>query len=208
MSREYITLQGAIADLTGGLMSFAQRVDGAYTPEEMMKCQAFIVFTHAEVENYLEKIARRIMSEAKSRWDTNPVPDRVIATLLAFRRKEVIGPPESIKSPNNRSCIKKIVEEAIKLHDEAITDNNGIKERNVGLLLLPLGVLAHDVEENLLIQLTNIGSKRGELVHRQSRLSLPLMRDPFADEKQDVDNLIAELGVLDAHLETLGLLAP
>lgn len=66
-SREFAELDAAVGDLKVGLMGYSQRVDGAYTKEELMKCQAFIVFSHAEVENYLEKVARRIMREAESR---------------------------------------------------------------------------------------------------------------------------------------------
>lgn len=188
-------------------MGFAQRTDGAYTQEELLKCQAFIVFSHAEVQNYLEKIARRIMSEAKTRWETSFVPDRVVSTLLAYRRKELSFPPAEIKNPNKRSSIRAMVDESISIQDEIISENNGIKELNLSNLLCPLGVLQEDVEEALLIQLTNIGSKRGDLVHKQSKVSLPKIRDPFADEKQDIDDLIAELGKLDDRLEILNLLS-
>lgn len=207
-SREYVGLASAVADLSAGLLGFAQRTDGAYTAEELLKCQAFIVFSHSEVENYLEKVARRIMSEAKTRWESTLFPDRVVATLLAFRRKDVTTPPVQIKTPSKRSDISIIVGESIALQEEIISENNGIKEFNISNLLCPLGVMKDDFEEALLIQLTNIGSKRGDLVHTQSKVSLPKIRDPFADEKHDIDDLVAELAKLDARLESLGLLSP
>ena len=55
--------------------------------------------------------------------------------------------------------------------------------------------------------LTNIGSRRGDFVHKQSKVSLPKIRDPFSDEKKDIDDLIAELGRFDAKLESLDLLS-
>lgn len=206
-SPEYSNLKMAIAELETGLMGFSSRADGAYTSEELLKCQAFVVFSHAEIENYLEKIARRIMHEAKTRWETTFIPDRVIATLLAYRRKEVIGPPLEFKNSTGKANIKEIVKTSLKLQDEAISGNNGIKMANLSELLCPLGVLQDDVDEVLLIQLTNIGSKRGDFVHKQSKVSLPKIRDPFSDEQQDIHHLIEELGKFDAKLEALGLLS-
>lgn len=205
-SSEYIELNSAVDDLKAALMGFSQRVDGDYTKEERLKCLAFVVFAHAEVERYLEKAARRIMREAKDRWEATKVPDRVIATLLAFRRQELTGPPQDIKRPQSKFDLANIVEMSFSLQENAISENHGIKPTNLSNLLCPLGVLADDVGEPLLIQLKNVGSRRGDFVHQQSKVSLPKVRDPFADELQDVDNLIAELAVFDEHLESLGLL--
>lgn len=188
-------------------MSFEQREDGNYTKEELMKCQAFIVFFHAEVENYLEKVARRIMLEARKRWEDHGTLDRVIATLLAFRRKEITQPPDDPKNTGNKSDLATIINDCIRLQEKAISENHGIKRRNVSELLCPLGVLPDDLEEVMLIQLTNTGSKRGEFVHKQNSVSLSKIRDPFADEITDVDNLIKELSKLDQMLETLHLLS-
>lgn len=204
---EFTELDAAVVDLKSGLMNYGQRVDGAYTPEERMKCQAFIVFSHAEIENYLEKIARRIMREAQSRWDRSALPDRVIASLLTFRRTELAAPPDDIRNPPKKQSIKEIIKEAIKLQGEAIDDNNGIKPSNLSKLLAPLGVSDQEVEEALLIQLKNMGSRRGDFVHKQSKVSLPKLRDPFADELSDISNLLSELGLFDTKLETAGLLS-
>lgn len=207
-SREFAELDAAVGDLKVGLMGYSQRVDGAYTKEELMKCQAFIVFSHAEVENYLEKVARRIMREAESRWSSSYLPDRVIAGLLTYRRNEITSPPEDIRNPSKKQNLKEIVKAAMVMQSEAITDNNGIKTSNLSKMLAPLGVSDQEIDETLQIQLSNIGSRRGDFVHQQGKVAVRRLRDPFADEMSDIAALLRELERFDARLESAGLLSP
>jgi hypothetical protein len=206
VSSEFDTLKAAIEELKNGLMSFDQRVDGEYTLEERLKCTAFIVFSHAELQSYFEKIARRIMRDAKSRWEATFVPDRVIATLLAYRRKDIAPLPENPKIPNGAADLSTIVARCFVLQEKAISDNNGIKAYSMSQLLCPLGVLSQDIEEPLLIQLDATGVRRGDFVHKANKISLPRLRDPFADELSDINDLIDELQTFDSKLESLGLL--
>lgn len=207
MSIEYEELKADILALKEGLMSFEKREDGDYTAEEILKCKAFIVFSHAEVENYFEKVSRRIMSEARQRWESNAVPDRVIATLLAYRRKELSPIPENPKQSSRKSRLESIVAECFKLHEAAIADNNGIKATNLSQLLSPIGLMPHDIEEAMIIQLDKTGAVRGDLVHKQSKVSMRRIRDPFSDELSDISNLIDELERFDTTIESIGLLS-
>lgn len=206
-SREFQSLIQAVEKLKSGLMNFSAREDGSYTSEELLKCRAFIAFSHAEVEHYLEKVATRILEESAKRWSAKGVYDRVIVTLLAFRRQSEVVIPEDPKSPSKKANISEIISEAFKTQKKVISENNGIKRKNVSLLLCPLGVLPEDLEEVLLIQLDNTGHLRGEMVHKTSQVSLPNIRDPFSGEQQDIDNLIAEVRKFDERLEALGLLS-
>lgn len=207
MSAEHQALRDAISELRLGLMSFEKRDDGTYTDEELLKCKAFIVFAHAEVEIYLEKVARRILSEARQRWQRASVPDRVIATLLAYRRKELAPLPEDPKHPTGKSDLQKIVDDCFALQGKAIADNNGVKASNLSQILCPLGVLPQDIEEAMLIQLNNTGSRRGDFVHKQSKVSMRRIRDPIADELSDILNLVDELEKFDRNIEAIGLLS-
>ncbi len=207
MSAEFSNLADDIDKLKLGLMSFQQRDDGAYTLEERLKCQAFIVFSHAEIENYFEKVGRRIMAEAKARWEESRVPDRVVATLLAYRRKEITAPPDDPKNPSNKTDLLCIVKDCLKIQEKVISENNGIKRSNVSDILCPLGVFPDDLDEVLLIQLTQTGRRRGDFVHERSTVSLPKIRDPISVELQEVIQLIKELEKFDAQLENLGLLS-
>ena len=55
---------------------------------------------------------------------------------------------------------------------------------------VPRGLAESDVPEHLLIQPDNFGSRRGELVHQSGSVGLTHIRDPFTDEKHDVELLL------------------
>lgn len=206
VSAEFTALREGVDELTEGLMAFEQRDDGDYTKEELLKCKAFIVFCHAEFEIYFEKVARRILDEAKARWDTEPIPDRVIATLLAYRQKELPPIPDDPAQPLGRSALSAIVEAAVVNQTAAINDNNGIKASNLAKLFCPLGLLETDIESALLIQLNSTGSARGDFVHKPSKVSIRRIRDPIADELAEIKSLMAEIAKFDAHIESIALI--
>ena len=130
----------------------------------------------------------------------------MIATLVAFR-SDKLAVPDDPASPHEGGNFIRIVEHCAVKQGKVIDDNNGIKRPNVSELLLPLGVLPADLPEALLILLDQTGKKRGDMVHKSSRVSLRTVRDPFADEISDIDHLVGEIGSFDQVLEQLGLLS-
>lgn len=197
---ELLALQSAIDYLRDSLMNFDSKEDGSYTDEELLKCQAFVVFSHAEVEVYLEKVSRKIMNSARKNWLDHTIYSRVISALVAFRRQQNVFIPEDPKVCTNNNDIEKIIENSFKSHEEIISKNNGIKRSNLAQMIFPLGVLSSDINESLLILLDNTGSKRGEIVHKASSVSLQNIRDPFSDELPDIEKLINEISVFDQKM--------
>lgn len=206
-SAEHQKLVQSISDLKSDLMGFAPNPVGAYSNTELLMCQSFVVFSHAEIQVYWESVARRILTEAEHKWKTNQEVGRVAATLLAYRRPKDVYIPRDTTNVQKHGKFEWILTEAIKNHTEVINDNNGIKRSNISEMLLPLGVFLSDFVEAMLIQLDQTGAKRGTMVHKSSKVSLRTIRDPFTDEMQDIDELVAEIGVFDTKLEVMGLLS-
>jgi hypothetical protein len=165
-----------------------------------------VVFCHAEIQVYWEKISRRVLLAAQQRWNSDKSVDRVIATLVAFRPMARVSIPENPGTPDETGDFSKIVEYAFKQQQSAISSNNGIKSSNLAKLLCPLGFISEDFPERLLIQSDQTGKKRGDLVHKSSKVSVRTIRDPFADEKYDIEQLIAEIRIVDGNIERSGVL--
>ncbi|GCE81612.1 HEPN domain-containing protein [Komagataeibacter oboediens] len=197
---ELSALKSAINHLKDGLMNFNSKEDGSYTKEELLKCQAFVVFSHAEVEVYLEKVSRKIMNCARKDWMDHSIYGRVTSALVAFRRQENVSVPEDPKICNKNNDINKIIEYSFKYQEEIISKNNGIKRSNLAQMIFPLGIFSSDLDESLLISLDNTGSKRGDIVHKGSSVSLRNIRDPFSGELLDIINLINEISVFDQKM--------
>lgn len=206
-SAEYQKLVQSVFDLKSDLMSFSPNPTGAYTSAELLMCQSFVVFSHAEIQVYWEAVARRILTEAEHKWKSNQEVGRVAATLLAFRRPKDVYVPRDTANAKDHGKFDWILKEAIKNQSDIINDNNGIKRSNISEMLLPLGVFLSDLVEALLIQLDQTGTKRGKMVHKSSKVSLRPIRDPFSDEMKDIDDLVLEIGIFDTKLEAMGLLS-
>ncbi|RJG57274.1 hypothetical protein D0Z70_03450 [Sphingobium terrigena] len=206
-SIEYRSLTQSISELEGDLLNFEVKVVDPYSTEELLKCQAYVIFSHAEIQVYWEKVARRILREAEYRWHSSNSIDRVIASLLAFRRTERVAIPENPSQPSANADLAKLIEYAIAKQKEAIDGNNGIKSANLANLLCPLGMMKDNFSPTFLIQSDQTGRKRGDLVHKSSSVSMRTIRDPFSDEKSDIDKLLAEIELVDGSLERMGLLS-
>jgi hypothetical protein len=206
-SPEFHILDTSLSVLKTDLMGFAPNSNGTYSKTELLMCQAFVVFSHAEIQVYWESVARRILTEAVRRWQANKEVGRVIATLMTFRHPEGITIPKDITGTNTNGSFNSIIEKAIKKQKEIIDKNSGIKRSNLADMLLPLGVFTSDFVEALLIQLDQIGAKRGDMVHKASSVSLRTIRDPHRDELKDIENLVSDIRTFDAKLEALGLLS-
>lgn len=206
-SAEYQKLVQSVSDLKVDLMIFPPSETGAYNNTELLMCQSFVVFSHAEIQVYWEAVARRILTEAEHKWETNQEVGRVVATLLAYRRPKDVHVPSDPANAQKNGKFDWILTEAIKNQTEIIKGNNGIKRSNISEMLLPLGIFLSDLVEALLIQLDQTGIKRGTMVHKSSKVSLRTIRDPFTDEMQDIDDLVAEIGAFDTKLEMMGLIS-
>lgn len=205
-SIEYQALVRAVTELEQELIDFPPSAVDPYPKAHLLRCQAFVVFSHAEMQVYWEAVAKRIVAEAEARWKSSTSADRVIATLVAFRRPERAIVPNDPYDPPTGGNFSSIVEEAIRAQRQVIEKNNGIKRKNLSELLIPLGVLPLDFAETLLIQLDQTGKRRGNIVHKSGNVSLKTIRDPFAEELKDIKDLISAIGEFDAKLEQLGLL--
>ncbi|MGV9009215.1 hypothetical protein [Brevundimonas sp.] len=189
-------------------MNFQPSLTDPYPKSDLLKCQAFVVFCHAEIQVYWESIAKKVLKEAENRWKAAATIDRVLAALVAFRCPDKASIPSDPLRPHDGGNLSWLFTKAIAAQYDVIGGNNGIKRYNISELLLPLGILPEDITETLLIQLDQTGAKRGTLVHKSSEVSLRTIRDPFTDEMADIDLLVVELGLFDAHIESIGLISP
>lgn len=134
---------------------------GYYNDKEYDFVRAYIVLTHAEMEEYLEGRARDIIGSSLLKWNTKRKVNRCIASLLLHHDRARTPKPQD--STTHIHC-------AVRTHENSvINQNHGIKEDNLFDLFVPLGLDKSEVSANLLIDLTNFGSARGQVAHTSAR---------------------------------------
>lgn len=196
-SREYGTLRKNIGGLRGQFLNFQKRLDGDYSVHELTQCRAFITFCHAEVEIYLETVASKIVNAAERHWRRHGRVTNAVAAMLAYRSQKQLNLPDNPIEQGRKSKFETLVGNAISAQRSAIKSNHGIMPKNISELYLPIGMTPDQFDEALLIQLKNLGERRGDHVHQNSQVSLPKVRDPFDDELQDIEFLVDEIEAFD-----------
>ena len=202
-SLEFETLHENIDDLKSVFLDFPKKTDGDYTNKEMMNCRAFITFSHAEFEQYLENLSIRILDNAIKKWQENNIVSVVALGILAFRRRKDTAISNDPDQPGKRNKLTTILMEAFNNQKDIIKGNHGISPKNFANLFTPLGITENEVDGALIIQLGNTSSHRGSLVHRTTNKSLQMIKDPFTVEEQEINYLVSELKNFDKRIRDL-----
>jgi hypothetical protein len=91
-----------------------------------------------------------------------------------------------------------VAKKALAKHYKLVKDNNGVKEKNLLALLLPLGLAAPAINATLCPNLDAFGTTRGTHAHQAASAVLTPL-DPETEYKR-VKNVLADLIDLDVWL--------
>jgi len=163
--------------------------------------RAFVVFTHAEVESYIEGWAKAIVRTSEILWQNSGRMSQPLQFLLATIGRG-ISPPPTLVGPNVKDSPQRLGEEMTSVftkYYKAIKNNHGIKEANILNLLAPLGVPMTAFSSTVLPNLDSYGELRGAHAHESMRSVLTPL-DPEIEYKRaiallkdliDLDNWLA-----------------
>lgn len=172
---------------------------GEYEDCVFERTRAYKAMIHAELESYFEEIGKAIARRAWEDWKTNQHASKVLVALIIFQSKAA-NIPESVKQGQTKEPrdLTTIVQEAYTSYIKYINgNNNGIKEKNLLHIFLPLGIELDDFPEDLLTSCNSYGSERGDIVHktRAKQLLQP------AEVKQSAEDLLKQVEKFDILLE-------
>ena len=149
-SPQYDGLVNEVGRLSGELLDAGPRERDSYSYSGMLRYRAFVVFSHAELEWYWERMASSIVDAAEMRWQRTGNADSVLSAMMGAQ------PETNARSVN--SCLRK--------HRRIIQKNNGIKGVHINNMFAPLGVPVEDIDPGVLLEMEKVGYYRGEVVHR------------------------------------------
>jgi hypothetical protein len=192
-SIRYRTMGVQLNKLRRHYLGFNRRIAVDYSERQLSAGAAYTVFAHGEIESFIEDWAIAILDRAAQQWASG-VTSRVLVHLLTFR--EASSLPDKLPSKNiwSAPCV-----EAIANHRGLIKRNNGIKEKYICKLFVPLGFDVRNIDLILLGDLDALASIRGDHVHQSYRSHLGQKFDPF-DRQTKVTNIFALLSDLDNQL--------
>jgi hypothetical protein len=156
---------------------------------------------HAEIEAYLEDVTFDAAKAGVSEWDkTKDVSDCLFCLITSYHcgfkveglDEEPPFPPSS--RPNAYEEIKKVVNVAMIQYRKVHADNNGIREKNLLRLILPVGIRKADLDPLWVTNLDEFGKRRGDVAHKAVKALQQI--DPQS-ELQTVEGLLIGLKKLD-----------
>jgi hypothetical protein len=180
-SQRFITLEQELTNLRENFLPCQFNLTGDYSEGEIALAVAYRVLAHAEIESYLEDRVLEIATNALQMWNAQKKTKLTLVSLFAFSGLTLDKPPDSL-TPRQQS---QNLDDKVKFDNKlgkvfnsfrtAVKDNHGIREKNILLLLLPIGI------DNFLgtfgifgiINLRNIGLNQLTNIHQFGGIANP-----------------------------------
>lgn|SRR5690606_10252152 len=203
LSNRFKEMRTRLAELRNHMLPSRFSPTGSYTDRQLDRARGYRVLVHAEIESYLEDVAREAVTAAIRQWNSSKKPSMILVAFLAayhsgWDAESDISDNEVIKWAKSRSRVKDAVNEAVNLaqkqYVKLVRDNHGVKEKNFKRLILPLGVDIEELDRTWLTNLDSFGANRGETAHKTKRASGQINPE---DEYKTVRELLEGLRELD-----------
>lgn len=180
--------------------------DGRYREEEIDYAKGYRLLVHAEIEAYLEARCKEVIVSALTNWKKKSLASVPILSLLVHwnagwpKGRDEDLTFDSLPVKDELKNISDGLNQAAKEYFRHLKQNHGIKESNLHLLLLPIGINFPDLDQTWIALMNSYGETRGLIAHGSSEATKEINPQ---DELNDVQDLRAGLRSLDKMLSAL-----
>lgn len=202
-SKRYNSLKNNLAQVHTEFFKLKDNPTGRFTKSEKWQTKAYIIFSHVEIEEYLEHTAEFILNKAITKWSDTKKISRVAAGLLAFYENNEYA--ESMDEENKNGAPKTlttILYGARNRHLNNISNNNGINKKAFKKLFLPLGLLEEEFNQPLITMLGTLATQRGDLAHKGLSDKTRNDINPF-DANENINQILQQLLEFDKNCKKL-----
>jgi len=199
-------MRARVTELRNHMLPAKFSPTGDYSDRQLDRTRGYRLLVHAEIESYLEDVAREAVMQAIQDWKKNKKPSTILLSFLAayhsgWNSNDERENEEIVRLAKNRSRVKESVNEAIdiaqKQYITIVRDNHGVKEKNFKRLIIPLGIEIDELDGTWLTNLDNFGASRGETAHKTKRATGQINPE---DELTTVKKLLDGLKELDEKI--------
>ena len=200
-SARFKELKKRLGNLRAHMLPAKFSPTGDYSDRQLDRARGYRLLVHAEIEAYLEDVTFEAAKTGVSEWDkTKKVSDCLFCLITSYHcgfkveglDEEPPFPPSS--RPSAYEEIKEVVNVAMIQYRKVHADNNGIREKNLLRLILPVGIRKADLDPLWVTNLDEFGKRRGDVAHKAVKVLQQI--DPQS-ELQTVEGLLVGLKKLD-----------
>jgi len=179
---------------------------GYYSDRQLDRARGYRLLAHAEIESYLEDIAKKVVIDAITKWKDSGTPSKTLIAFLASyhsswnsnndaENHEIMELAKWRSGPN--SFVFEVVNRAQQQFMQKLKGNHGVKEKNIKTLIIPTGIDFAELDQVWLASLDSFGSLRGEVAHNSTSTHGQI--DP-SNELETVNRILQGLKDLDSSL--------
>lgn len=155
-----------------------QRALGDYAPIDFDRVRAFRLLAHAEMESCIEDLARNALIESMKRYRVDGKPRKPLVAVVAYFARGSL--PKSHGEAHED--FESLVNRAVQSYVAALKSSNGVREKDLLGVLLPVGLTDRDLDPVWLAEMDSFGQGRGDVAHQ----SFATQRQPDPARERDV----------------------
>lgn len=167
----------------------AVNASGNYSKKEQDDLRAFLLLIHAELESYFEEISESKVKAVFRNWKLHRTKSNVLLALVSFCENAITEQELEVR-----------INKALASYIHKLRKNNGIKEKNLLEILLPVGIELSAIDSTWLSTMTSFGTNRGEVAHSTATVQRPL--DPIT-LKSTVTLILTEVQRIDEKIKNI-----
>lgn len=169
LSPHFQTLSDSFHELANCYLS---ERNAAVTPtgQQQELARAFVVLCHAEIESFIEAIAADVSAAAVKNMNAGQA-NVTAMNMLTFSNLEPNSAGEFV-IPSGSKQLRKLstrLGAATARQKEAIEDNNGISQKYMAKMLVPLGITSEVIDPVWVNLVDAFANKRGAFAHKSKR---------------------------------------
>lgn len=172
-SQEFRTLRTRIRQLRNHFLPRRFDPTGSYSERQFDRARAFRLLAHAEIESYLELVSFETANKAYDAWQARGIITEPLISMVAYTETPLGKVPETKPGTGKADLQIRIEKSRNSLTSYSRARNNGIREKNILRLLLPVGITEADLDSIWLSTIDSFGKDRGETAHQSNRVSNP-----------------------------------
>lgn len=170
----YRQLVRRVAELRRHMLPAKFTSTGIYSDRVQDRARGYRLLVHAELEAYLEDMAKSVVTAQISKWKRHRTPSNLLFAFIACYHSGWIEYDEKsqvrlIEMARSRRKIAEKIEEIVDLAQQQfiqrLKENHGVREKNLRTLILPTGIDLSELDPTWITDLDDFGRKRGDLAH-------------------------------------------
>ncbi|HTK59411.1 MAG TPA: hypothetical protein VL336_10575 [Sphingomicrobium sp.] len=207
-STQYDRLAERVLALRKALLPYHLKVSvGNLTHDISIKALSYRLLCHAEIESYLEDRATEVSALIGSAWKRRRHVSYPTLCMIGFSGLRMDAPPETFQAPVKQIKIDDRLSASLGNYYYYVTkQNNGITEKSLVKILLPLGIDVNIIDPLVVTEFNNFATLRGNAAHQSTAGHVQAGVSPH-DEHTTVSRLIKNLKIIDKELSRVATLA-